>query len=250
MVNLRILREVIMRGKFRRRQLPHWDIPGATYFITACLNKSLPAQGVVDLRNLEDRLRGQQRPAAMSEKEWQNHKWKLIFRRCDEWLDTSPQVSHLRDERLARVVQDSLYFFAGEHYDLIAYVIMPSHFHWLFRPSDVWVAELGDLADERSPRERIMHSVQSYSGRTCNGLLRETGPFWQTESYDHVVRDEEELERIRDYIELNPVHRGWVTCREQWRFSSAFDRNGLRQEELSQSLTKELLQKARDRPVG
>jgi len=238
-----------MQEQFRRRRLPHWDLPGATYFITACLYKSLPAQGALDIRNVERRLQSQQRPEKMSEDEWRNHKWKKMFARCDEWLDLRPQVSHLRDERLAVEVQNSLYFYAAEHYDLLAYVIMPSHFHWLFRPRDAWVATLGGSANARSPRERIMHSVQSYSGRTCNALLGVSGPFWQQESYDHVVRDEAEMERILDYIELNPVRRGWVTARAGWRFSSAFDRQELSPAEQSQPLTKAVLQKARDRLV-
>jgi len=32
-----------MEEMFRRRHLPHWDYPGATYFITACLDGSIPA---------------------------------------------------------------------------------------------------------------------------------------------------------------------------------------------------------------
>jgi len=91
-----------------------------------------------------------------------------------------------------------------------------------------------------------MHSLQSYSGRTCNALMGGSGPFWQRESYDHVVRDEEEMQRILDYIELNPVRRGWVTHRDQWRFSSAFDRRILSPTEQSKPLTKTCLQKARE----
>jgi putative transposase len=235
-----------MKEQFRRRRLPHWDVPGATYFITACLSGSLPAQGVLDIRNVERRLQRQQRPPKMSEEEWRSHKWKQVFVRCDEWLDLRPQVSHLRDERLALEVQNSLYFFAAERYDLLAYVIMPSHIHWLFRPLDAWVSTLGQTARVRSPRERIMHSLQSYSGRTCNALMGGSGPFWQRESYDHVVRDEEEMQRILDYIELNPVRRGWVTHRDQWRFSSAFDRRILSPTEQSKPLTKTCLQKARE----
>ena len=236
-----------MREQFRRRVLPHWDVPGATYFVTACLYDSLPAQGALDLRNLERRLQGQVRPPAMSDNDWEHHKWKLMFARRDEWMDLHPAIRYLEDERLAVVVQESLYHFAAEHYDLLAYVIMPSHFHWLFRPRDEWVISLGDLANKRSPRQRIMQSILGYTGQTCNRLRNESGPFWQSESYDHVVRDEDEMERIVDYIELNPVRRGWVTHREHWRFSSAFDRQGLPPEQLSQPLTKELLRQRQSR---
>jgi hypothetical protein len=38
------------------------------------------------------------------------------------------------------------------------------------------------------------------------------------------VQDEDELERIIDYVELNPVKAGLVKSREQWEFSSAYVR--------------------------
>lgn len=38
-----------MDEKFRRRHLPHWDMPGATYFITSCLDSSIPAEGLLDI---------------------------------------------------------------------------------------------------------------------------------------------------------------------------------------------------------
>lgn len=234
-----------MRVRFRRRMLPHWDVPGGTYFITSCLYDSLPAQGVLDIRKLERRLQGQRRPPGMSPQDWERQKWKIVFARRDEWMDLHPAVRHLEDERLAAVVQKALYHFAGDRYDLLAYVIMPSHFHWLFRPQDNWVASLSESVNKRSPRERIMHSLLSFSSRICHQILETSGPFWQSESYDHVVRDEDELSRIVDYIELNPVRRGWVKQREAWRFSSAYDRRGLSRTQLAQPLTKDLLRAER-----
>ncbi|MEX1097888.1 MAG: hypothetical protein WED34_17720 [Planctomycetales bacterium] len=69
-----------------------------------------------------------------------------------------------------------------------------------------------------------MQSVKGYTARGCNKLLGLSGAFWQDESYDHVVRDQEELFRIIDYIENNPVKAGLVARREDWKFSSACDR--------------------------
>ena len=47
------------------------------------------------------------------------------------------------------------------------------------------------------------------------------GPFWQDESYDHLVKSGEEFVRIRKYIEYNPVTAGLVATAEQFRWSSA-----------------------------
>lgn len=45
--------------------------------------------------------------------------------------------------------------------------------------------------------------------------------FWQEESYDHMVRDQEEFDRIRRYIEQNPVRAGLVKETCEYRWSSA-----------------------------
>src|SRR5262249_25099207 len=118
---------------------------------------------------------------------------------------------------------DSLYHFAGTRYDLLAFTVMPSHLHCLFRPCEGWVASLKD-ADQRTARERIMQSLKRYTGRECNRLLGRQGTFWQAESYDHWVRGLDEFERIVAYIEGNPVETGLATAPEDWPYSSARDR--------------------------
>jgi hypothetical protein len=45
--------------------------------------------------------------------------------------------------------------------------------------------------------------------------------FWQEESYDRLVRDEREFEKIRNYIEENPVQAGLVRDASEYRWSSA-----------------------------
>jgi len=66
-----------------------------------------------------------------------------------------------------------------------------------------------------SPRSVICPSPRS--------LLRgEVETFWQAESYDHWVRDADEVERIIHYVENNPVKAGLINCPENWLYSSAY----------------------------
>jgi type I restriction enzyme R subunit len=58
-------------------------------------------------------------------------------------------------------------------------------------------------------------------------LLNRNGTFWQHESFDHWVRDVEEMERIMRYIEENPVKAGLVSSAALWPYSSAFVRKQL-----------------------
>lgn len=209
---------------FRRRRLPHWDLPRATYFVTTCLAGSIPAQGLLDIGCYRAAVEARSKPDNWAEQQWAIHKSKLIFARYDQWLDHRPAARHLSDERLASRVVETIYHFAGVRYDLLGYVVMPSHIHWVFRPRDVWIATLDQTQDRRTPRERIMHSLKLYTARECNRILGSQGAFWQDESYDHCVRDEDELSRILNYVERNPVAAGLTNSPENWAFSSAIDR--------------------------
>ena len=62
--------------------------------------------------------------------------------------------------------------------------------------------------------------MKRHTARKSNELLDMTGnAFWGEESYDHVVRDDEEFVRIIDYIVQNPVKAGLVGKWEDWKFT-------------------------------
>lgn len=212
---------MIPEGIFRRRRLPHWDVADATFFVTACLADSIPARGLNALRVYRRRLDSQPRPKAVSEEEWEYQKHKLVFAKFDSIIDDEP-ASRLSENRAAsEIVQNALFHFAGNRYWLLAYVIMPSHFHWVFQPTSEYCELIARETDERTPRELIMHSIKSFTGTRCNQALGLGGMFWQDESYDHCVRNHDELLRIIAYVENNPVKAGLVRTAEESEFSSA-----------------------------
>jgi putative transposase len=202
---------------FRRRNLPHWDVPGATYFVTSCLAGSLPAAGLAELRRYQDELDRRPRPEGLTDDEWERRRQKLVFARRDEWLDRQPAVCHLANPSLATLIQTSLMHFAEVRCDVFAFVVMPSHFHWVFRPTDEYSRQLGT----GQPRARLMQSVKTFTARECNKRLGRSGTFWQDESYDHWIRDLDELERVIRYVEYNPVKAGMCQRPEDWAWSSA-----------------------------
>ena len=220
------------REVVRRRNLPHWDVPSAAYFVTTCLANSISANGWLDIKAYRQELENRPKPAYMSAADAVLHQWKLTFARMDRWLDEVPAVRWLELPELASIVVDAFYFFAGQQYDLLGFVVMPSHIHWVFQPLTEWTETLKGKA---TPRERICKSRNQHTALECNRRLGRRGTFWQHESYDHWIRDVDELERILLYIEGNPAKAGLVKRPEDWPFSSAFDRKqqGL---ELGQSL--------------
>ena len=117
---------------------------------------------------------------------------------------------YLKQEPIAQPVVDSIRYGAQhlQYYDLQAFVVMASHVHLLVLP--------------RINPSRFLQTLKGYTGREANRLLRRTGqPFWQAESYDHSVRDDREADRIKAYIENNPVKAGLVASAEDYLWSSA-----------------------------
>ena len=174
------------------RRLPHGDVVGQPLFVTFRLHRSLPAS----------RVFGPERLTRSGE----------AFRAMDRILDEGLcGPLHLRRPEIAEVVEHALV--EGEsrfhRYQLHAFVVMPNHVHLLVIPGVVARRWLGPLKGFTSHR---VNEVMGTHGK----------PFWQDESYDHLVRSGAEFERIRGYIEQNPVTAGLVTAADQFRWSSAW----------------------------
>ncbi len=106
-----------------------------------------------------------------------------------------------------------------KRYQLHAAVVMPEHVHLLLNP----------LCDERGwpyGLPAILKLIKGSSARRINKLLGSSGPIWQEESFDHVLRSQESLEEKLEYIRQNPVRRGLVKTPEEypwlWYFRCSF----------------------------
>jgi REP element-mobilizing transposase RayT len=78
------------------------------------------------------------------------------------------------------------------------------------------------LATPNAVLPQLTKSLKDITAKPANAMLGLTGnPFWQEESYDHLVRHDEEFEKIRNYIEVNPVRAGLVSKASEYRWSSA-----------------------------
>lgn len=64
---------------------------------------------------------------------------------------------------------------------------------------------------------RLMHTLKRFTAHEANRLLGCQGqPFWQDESYDRLVRDNDEFHRIARYIRMNPVKAGLAAVPEDY----------------------------------
>jgi len=55
---------------------------------------------------------------------------------------------------------------------------------------------------------RVLHSWKSFTSKAANKRLGRMGEFWQGESYDHLIRDGEQLNRAIRYTAENPAKAG------------------------------------------
>jgi putative DNA methylase len=215
-----------------RRRLLHWYQPGYAHFITYRLADSIPESLLQKWRG--ERAQSMRQAASLPYEARSELRYKIerrFFKRYDNYLDRRCEQSLLTDARVGKVIRENLYHHHGSKYELLAYCVMPNHVHLLLQPFQTAGAEqtlTEPLSDERpdssSPLAAIMHSLKSFTANKANEALARTGPFWQHESYDHWVRDLDELERIVNYIKSNPVRAGLCATPTDWEFSSAYDR--------------------------
>ncbi|HEX6982417.1 MAG TPA: transposase, partial [Balneolaceae bacterium] len=99
-----------------------------------------------------------------------------------------------------------------EHYDLYAFTIMPNHVHLVFRHLNISKSSEYGVTS-------IMQSIKSYTALECNKVLGRKGVFWQSESYDRVIRDQNELEKTIRYTLNNPVKAGLIDHWQEWSYN-------------------------------
>jgi putative transposase len=89
------------------------------------------------------------------------------------------------------------------------YCLMPDHIHFLISP------EIDGVS--------VLNYVDQFKGKTTNLSwdLGWNGKLWQPRYYDHVVRADEDLWAIGEYICENPVRNDIVTTPEDWPWSGS-----------------------------
>lgn len=112
-------------------------------------------------------------------------------------------------------------------YEIIAYVIMPSHFHWIIKVEP----KKGTISD-------IMRDLKKYSAwDILEALEKDRSPLlinflnselpkqkrqlWMHRFDDQVIRNEKMLWTKIKYIHNNPVEAGVVAKPEEYKYSSA-----------------------------
>jgi REP element-mobilizing transposase RayT len=204
-------------GIHYRGYLPHVKREGASYFVTFRLGDSLP-QEVLRKWQLERneriaRLQTQTATAQCREPELRDVQEieRDHRRKIERYLDQGCGACWLKRTEVARLVKTALLYFEGQRYELNAWVVMPNHVHAV-----LWPMPNHLLSD-------ILHSWKRFVAREANKLLNRVGQeFWQPESFDHWIRNDEEKARIVRYVINNPVTARLCNAPHEWKWSSAY----------------------------
>lgn len=95
-----------------------------------------------------------------------------------------------------------------DDFGLMAWVILPDHFHFLI---DV----------KKSNISKILQRIKlSYSVRLRNRYGFDYGKVWQNGFWDHIIRDEKDLNSHLNYIHYNPIKHGLINNPFDYEHSS------------------------------
>ena len=103
-----------------------------------------------------------------------------------------------------------------EHFqdvELDEFVVMPNHVHGIIVISAVGtIHELSLQNDPRSRRRMLLPKVVGYlkmnTAKRINEIRETPGtPVWQRNYYEHIIRHDDEMKQLRNYIANNPI--GW-----------------------------------------
>lgn len=180
---------------FHRRNLPHLYYNEGIYFVTFRLYESIH---INELKKLQEQIHKNQK--------LHPHEQKKVFKKYDLLLDNSQnEIKYLQKTEIINICKESLHHYDGKEYELICYCIMPNHIHLVF-----------ELRNKNKAVGNIVGSVKKFIARRANKTLKRKGRFWQTESFDRLIRDEVELYFTINYVLMNPVNAGLSENWNDW----------------------------------
>ncbi len=197
-----------------RGYLPH--IEGKQYqMITFRLYDSVPRE-VVDGWKETLSLMGSLTSSQREQREPRGHLFSTykteadrLLALLDKYEDAGYGSSVLKDDKVAKIVHDAIFFYHGKKYNVISWCIMPNHVHVLIE-----VMKNISLSS-------ILHSWRSFSSNEINKVLNRSGRLWMPEYFDRFIRDNEHFNNVVNYIHNNPVKAGLVKEAREYKWSSA-----------------------------
>ena len=125
---------------------------------------------------------------------------------------TQERKDFFQNPEFAEILQSQLLYYEENYdFDLIAYAILPDHYHALIK------------LNEKNRISRILYSIHSYSSKLINESLdrERPGKIWQGNAFDEVIKSENMYYQKLAYILFNPWRENRVNSPlETYEFSN------------------------------
>jgi REP element-mobilizing transposase RayT len=126
------------------------------------------------------------------------------------------------------LVKNILHYQKKYHFNILAYVIMPSHFHWIVEINkqygtlsdimrDIKKYSAWDLMEQIEKHDRNLMEVFTNAAKSYPNQRRK---FWMQRFDDEVIRNEKMFWVKLHYIHDNPVEAGLTNKPEDFKYSS------------------------------
>jgi valyl-tRNA synthetase len=102
-----------------------------------------------------------------------------------------------------QVALDACLHWHGERALIRLVTVMPDHVHLIITPLERPDGRWWSL-------DELLHSIKSFSAHEMQRRRGASGPLWQDEYFDRLLRDGEEYDQKREYMLNNPVKAGLV----------------------------------------
>jgi putative transposase len=122
----------------------------------------------------------------------------------DRQLDFSRAGCVFDEPSAATIMEETLHYFDGDRFDLLAWCIMPNHIH-------VLLVAIGD--------NRLGDIVRTWKIQATKRLGR--GKVFADDYFDRYIRNKAHMAFTLAYIETNPVKAGLCIEPDEWQWSSA-----------------------------
>jgi REP element-mobilizing transposase RayT len=168
------------------------DRPGALRLVTLLLDDALPQD---KLASIVDSLPvGEQRERQ---------------RRLHHLLDSGYGSCLLAKPKAAELLDKALQSFNGRQFELLSWVIMPSHVHLLTGTNSGY-----NMA-------QVLLALMDWTEEQFAERLKTSGRVWSRQYREQLIRDEEHMYAAIEFIHSDPVRAGLCLQPEDWEYSSA-----------------------------
>jgi len=187
--------------------LPHWRREIASYSVNFRLADSLPQHILHSIKDEREELMSASKSKLGLNKEEQQRLEYLFSEKIENYLNMGKGSCWLKKDKIASCAANAINYFEEERYKLFAWCVMPNHIHVVLRTYPKY------------PLEKTLHSWKSFIAKESNKILNRSGSFWVKESYDHLIRNEQELFHHINYTWNNPDKAGLENWKWRWKIS-------------------------------